>query len=114
MNRIDAVEGTAKNILYALFDLYVRQRGDDSEYIQTVKSAIEATVEFVDRNKEISDHPAILREVLYEFAKDLWLNRQLTQSLDGDPSLSPQTPEERIEYLLYYYDYIYEKGEYPL
>lgn len=113
MNRIDAVEGTAKHILAALFDLYVRQRTDDTEYIQTVKSLIDATVEFVDRNREISDHPSILREVLYEFGKTLWLKRQLNQPLDPDSSQAWQNAEDRTEYLLHYYDYIYEKGEYP-
>jgi hypothetical protein len=113
MNRIDAVEGTAKNILSALFDLYISQRQDDSEYILTVRSLIDATVSFVDRNREISDQPSILREVLYDYGKQLWLIRQQSQDPEIDSTHFPESKEERSEYLLYYYDYIYEKGEYP-
>ncbi len=109
MNCIEAAEGTAKAILINLLDLAMEYRMDVSEYIRNVKAAVDAAVSFVKNNPEISDTPDILRDILYDFARQLWLTRT-EKGTDPD-----QTEAEKadVEYQAYCYDYIYAHGNYP-
>jgi hypothetical protein len=109
MNCIDAVEGTAKALLGKLLDIAIEYRLDASEYIRNVKAVLESVVLFIEDNPEVSETPELIRDVLYDYAKTLWLAR-LENTVDPDPK-AVANPD--IEYQAYCYDYVYDHGNYP-
>jgi hypothetical protein len=114
MNCIDAIEGSAKNIIIELHGVFMDDKLDDSEYIRNVKAVLNGISEFVRTNKEIISDFKILEQVLYEFSRELWLSE-----LEKGSGQEPETGEtaddssENKEYLEYYFDYIYAHGTYP-
>lgn len=114
MNCIDAVEGSGKTIISRLYAESVAQRLEDTEYIRNVKVVLEAMVAFLAENPEITDSPDLLHAVLLAHARKLWVEGVL--SATGE--ISPEEAKYRLsgdsEYLTYCFDYIYEKGLYPL
>ncbi len=112
MNCIDAVEGTAKTVIDGLFRLFIEYNLDDTEYIRNIKAVMDSTDIFLQNNREISDNPRTLKKVLYEHAKDLWLNNLFSKI--GTDNINDDQIPERIEYNGYYFDYIYNHGSYPL
>lgn len=114
MKCIDAIEGTVKKVIDRIHDMFVQERQDDTEYIRNVRQVIEAADAFVQENKEVMPEPEALNRVLYEYAKDKWMDRVQrsfpSETSDGDPE--PLSPED-IEYYEYYYDHIYRYGAYP-
>ena len=115
MNCIDAIEGTAKRIVLRLHQIYIQERLDDTEYIRYVRAVTESTEGFLRDNSEIVAEPSVLRQVLKEHARELWLKN--IEGEDTDPALPgagrEKGHEERTEYYRYYFDYIYENGVYP-
>ena len=111
MNRIEAAEGTAKAVLTKYFEIATEYRMDASEYIRNVKAVIDAVTEFVKSNPEISDTPDILRDILYDFAKQNWLAG--VQKIVEPDQAEVQETDVDIEYQAYCYDYIYARGNYP-
>jgi hypothetical protein len=109
MNCIDAVESMAKTLLGKFAEESTAYRMDDSEYIRNVKVVIDAVIVFVKNNPEVSDTPALIRDVLYEYAKAQWLTR-LEQSVDPDVEAGAARD---LEYQAYCYDYLYAHGNYP-
>lgn len=109
MNCIDAVEGTAKSMLDKFMDLAAENRLDASEYIRNVKTVIDATVQFVKNNPEVSEAPDLIQGVLHDYAKSLWLTR-LEKSADVDQA-ADCGPD--MDYQAYCYDYVYAHGNYP-
>jgi len=112
MNCIDAVEGTTKNIIDGLFQLFVEYNLDDTEYIRNIKTVMDSTDVFLQNNKELYGNPHTLKKVLYEHAKDLWLNNVFNKI--GADNISREQVSDKIEYNGYYFDYIYNHGTYPL
>lgn len=112
MNCIDAVEGTAKTIIDGLFRLFIEYNLDDTEYIRNIKAVMDSTDVFLENNVEIADNHYTLKKILYEHAKDLWLNH-LFNKTEADKTNNEQI-SDRIEYNGYYFDYIYNHGTYPL
>ena len=112
MNCIDAVEGTVKSIINGLFQLFVESGLDDTEYIRSVKRVLDSTDTFLQNNKEIAGNPKTLKDVLYGYAKDLWLKQLINQTKANDDG--KEEVFEKMEYLDYYFDYIYSRGTYPL
>ncbi len=112
MKCIDAIEGTVKCILKKMHTDHLKNTADDSEYIQTVKTVIDATDQYIESNPECVDNPDILKQVLYVYSRNLWLIGQ-------EPSHTGQSPyvddlgKDSEEYQTYYYDYIYDQGVYP-
>ncbi len=74
MNCIDAIEGSAKNIIIKLHEVFVKDELDDTEYIRNVKATLDGIIEFVRSNQEIISDPKILKQVLYEFSRELWIS----------------------------------------
>lgn len=111
MNCIDAVEGTVKSIINGLFQLFVESGFDDTEYIRSIKRVMDSTDTFLQNNKEIAGNPKTLKNVLYEYAKDLWLKYMANKTKSGDDK---EQVSEKMEYYEYYFDYIYCHGTYPL
>ncbi len=107
MKCIDAVEGTVKCILKQLHSTHDHASSDDSEYIQQVKMVIDAIDEYVLRNPELIDDPAILKQVLYVYSRQLWLKGQKSCKV------GPRTQTENEDYHTYYYDFLYDRGVYP-
>jgi hypothetical protein len=112
MNCIDAVEGTTKTIIDGLFRIFIEQNLDDTEYIRNIKSVMDSTDAFLQNNREIADHTHTLKKVLYEHAKDLWLNNVFNKT--EIEQISSEQLSDKIEYNGYYFDYIYNHGTYPL
>ena len=104
MQSIDAIEGTVKFILENLHRQAGESGWDDTEYIASVKTVMEAVDRFIEENQEIINEPRLLHDVLYGHAKNLWLST-LNES---DPQAQPDEA-----YSEYYFDYIYQHGIYP-
>jgi glycine cleavage system H lipoate-binding protein len=109
MNCIDAVEGTAKATLDRFLESAIEFRLDVSEYIQDVKSVIAGVQRFVENNPEVSERPELIRDVLYNYAKELWLAHLEAST---DPGSEPAPILDR-EYQEYCYDYVFDHGSYP-
>jgi hypothetical protein len=109
MNCIGAVEGIAKALLGKFLDVSTTYRLDDSEYIRNVKAVIDAAVQFVADNPEVSEKTELIRDVLYDFAKTGWLAR-LENTVDSDLEAGATRD---LEYQAYCYDYLYAHGNYP-
>ncbi len=111
MNCIDAVEGTVKSIINGLFQLFVESNLDDTEYIRYVKRVMDSTDTFLQDNKEIAGNPQTLKNVLYGYARDLWLKRLADKMKTNDDDNDQIS--EKMEYYEYYFEYIYNHGTYP-
>jgi hypothetical protein len=114
MNCIDAIEGTIKNIIVKLHEVFLECELDDSDYIRNIKAVINGSNEFVLLNKEIISDPKILERVLYEFSKEIWLS-ELKNRIEQEPETkeSIKDDSENDEYYGYYFDYLYAHDIYP-
>lgn len=115
MNCIDAIEGSARNVIIKIHDVFIEGKLDDTEYIRNVKAIIDGITEFVQSNREIISDPQILEQVLYEFSKELWiseLKKRLGQESETEDSINDDS--ENKEYYEYYFDYIYTHSRYPV
>ena len=114
MKCIDAIEGTAKSIIKELHTNHIQNgvSADDSEYIYNVKMVINATDLYVRDHPELIEDPQILKQVLYEYSRNLWLTGQEPGKTHSDVATG-QTESDPLEYQTYYYDYIYNRGVYP-
>lgn len=108
MNNLDAIEGSVKSILEKLHGVWIDTHLDDSEYIRNTKAVIEAADRFIQENREITSNPEILIDVLYRYAKELWLTHKMTveKPVAGESG-------ENGDYSEYCFDYIYKHGVYP-
>jgi hypothetical protein len=107
MKCIDAIEGTAKFIIDHLHKTYVEDRLDDTDYIRNIKAVLEATEAFIKHNKELFSEPKMLWQVLYDYAKKIWLaNLYQRGVVSRDDSNSNG-------YYHYYFDHIFNQGTYP-
>lgn len=112
MNSIDTVEGVVKSILSALFDLIAVNRMDDTEYILTLKTVIQATESYLQQDSELKPHCQLVKTVFYNYSKELWLKHVL-QIRKDDPELNDKSTDDPDGYFEYFFDYIYEHGTYP-
>ncbi len=108
MDCVAAVKGTVKAILAKHYEMFKRDRLDDTEYIRNVKTVMEGTDIFLQDNKEVLNDLQNLKQVLYQFSKELWLSG-LKEFQDGNED----SVSEDDGYNEYYYDYIYDHGTYP-
>lgn len=112
MKCIDVIEGAVKSILAQMRKVSLEDQLDDTEYVRMAKAVIDATDQFVGDNPELVDDPQLLKRVLYDFSRNLWLMDQ--QKADESPaSKSDKSASESTEYQTYYYDYLYHRGLYP-
>lgn len=112
MKCIDAIEGTVQCIIKEMYTVYTRNSADDSEYIYNVKTIIDATDQYVRSHPEFIDNPDILKQVLYVYARSLWLmGQQPATQVQETKAYSMDSETE--EYQTYYFDYIYNRGVYP-
>jgi hypothetical protein len=114
MKCIDAIEGTAKYIIKELYATHMQNgaSADDSEYICNVKTVINATDHYVRTHPEFIEDPQILKQVLYEYSRNLWLLGQEPATIHSE-NTTGLMESESDEYQTYYYDYIYNRGVYP-
>ena len=108
MKCIDAIEGNVKLILNQLHKSYIDQQLDDSEYIRNVKSVLDATHQYAQKNPEIVESPEMLKHVLYVYSRNLWLMG--SQSVSSAKLISNPDSDD---YQTYYYDFLYDRGVYP-
>ncbi|OQX28405.1 MAG: hypothetical protein BWK80_00245 [Desulfobacteraceae bacterium IS3] len=113
MDSVAAIVGVMKSVLGKLHQLCLENRLDDTEYIRNVKAVLEAAAAFLDGNKGISENPENLKNELYLFARNLWLNSLNNIHDDAPESWYENSGSEDNEYREYYYDYIYKHGVYP-
>lgn len=110
MKCIDAVEGTVKSIIKEIYLTHSRNSADDSEYIFNVKTVIDATDQYVRSQPEFIENPEILKQVLYVYSRNLWLQGQQPAGTENKTNVMES---ENEEYQTYYFDYIYNRGIYP-
>lgn len=113
MKCIDAIEGMAKCIIVKLHQDFAERSLDDTEYIKNIKSVIEGADMFIRDNREILHEPMVLRQVLYDFSKALWLKNSEKIRGQGPDAEDRHADPEQLEYDEYYFDYIYNHGGYP-
>lgn len=111
MKCIDAIEGTVKCILKELHVNFTKTDMDDSEYISHAKSVIEATDHYIQKNPELVEAPELLKQVLYVYSRNLWMMGQ-TDPANG--SYKDASIDYEDDYQTYYYDYLYDRGIYPI
>lgn len=106
MKCIDAVEGVILSVVREFFSEYCPSR-DDSEYALNIKIIIKAVEKFVREHKEIIGDSDILKKILYEQSRDLWIS-DMIKRLPEDSDI-----EKEREYYTYYFDHLYNNGAYP-
>lgn len=110
MQSIAAVEGIAKAIIQTIFDDFLQSKLDDSEYVRNIKSVIDGADKFLKDNRELINDPETLKDILYAFAKALWRENQRSMCIPENE----ETGETKDEgYYEYYFDYLYQHGNYP-
>ena len=112
MKCIDVIEGAVKSILTQVHTAIIEDRLDDTDYVRMTRSIIDGTDQFVSKNPELVDDPQLLKQVLYDFARNLWLMNQKSEGEAAGGQSVPDSPEND-EYQTYYYDYLYHRGLYP-
>lgn len=114
MKCIDAIEGTVKFVIKELYATHIQHSAsaDDSEYIYNVKTVIQATDQYVRTHPEFIEDPQILKRVLYEYSRNLWLLGKEPVAVHSETATG-LTDSGNDEYQTYYYDYIYNRGVYP-
>ena len=113
MNYIDVIEGAAKSIITQFLQMFTEDGLDDTEYARNVKAVINGMDFFILKNREIIDDPKMLKQVLYDFSKKLWIENLEKNQNDPDDFQHKKTITENDRYNEYYFDYIYNHGEYP-
>ena len=73
MNHIDAIEGTVRAIIHQLHEHFVDGNQDDSEYIRNIRLTIEGAARFVADHPELMTPQDVLKDVLYQYARRLWM-----------------------------------------
>ena len=114
MNCIDAVEGVVKDIITNIHETFLADNMDDTEYIRNVRTVIEGADRYIQENREIVSSPELLKKVLREFAREIWLasdNRPAQDAPDA-PKAAGKTPFD-ADYYIYYFDHIYNHDAYP-
>ena len=114
MNCIDAIEGIIKRIIDRTLEDLFSDRLDDTEYIRNIKTVIVAAEAFMQENKEIFNSPQIVKRILYDYAKDKWINHRVRPRYKNKTIKNEAYNLFDLEYLYYYYDYIYDRGYNPL
>jgi hypothetical protein len=107
MKCIDAIEGVIISVLKEFFSEYCPSK-DDSEFALNVKIIIKAVDRFVREHREIIGDSEILRKILFEFSRDLWIEEMLKRHNPEEADL-----EKEKEYYTYYFNHLYNQGIYP-
>src|SRR5690554_2004674 len=106
MKCIDVIEGAVKAIMSQVHAVILEDRLDDTDYVRMTRAIIEGSDQFVAKNPELVDDPQLLKQVLYEYARNLWLLEQ-QKAEDGTTGKSEPASPDSDEYQTYYYDYLY-------
>ena len=115
VNAIDTIEGILKTIIDQSFDDFISDRRDDSDYTRNVKTVLNALEVFLQKNIEFATTPApTIKGVIYKYAKEKWIALRSEGVLSKENSRDDSDNLNDIEYLSYYYDYVYDHGVYPL
>ena len=65
-------------------------------------------------NKEIFNSPEVVKRILYDYAKDKWMHHRIKLQEKNKTKIDKANNLLDQEYLYYFYDYIYDRGVYPL
>ncbi len=115
MNAIDTIEGILKTIIDQSFDDFISDRRDDSDYTRNVKTVLNALEVFLQKNIEFATTTApTIKGVIYKYAKEKWIAFRSEGVLSKESYRDDSDNLNDIEYLSYYYDYVYDRGVYPL
>ncbi len=107
---IDVIEGNTRQIITRLYMLFSEQgQQDDTEYIRTIRTVVEAAAEYADDLGESADAAGRLEKELFAFSQQVWLERLLEKRRQEGLSAD----EDQAAYYTYYYQYIYENDQYP-
>ena len=107
MNCIDAIEGTAKKVIFDFHAMHELGELDDTEFARNTRIIIEGAGVFVGNNCEITSNPELLKTVLFEYARDLWKASLKVKVAFREPNSEDEGYDD------YYFDYIFRHGTYP-
>lgn len=113
MKCIDGVEGVLRDVIAGFVALYEADEIDSMSYIRCVKSLIESASAFVTANPEITTPAAFLQNVLYDEARNGFIDaltqkRENDSESDGEPCCAPGEG-----YSEHFFDHVYRRGVYP-
>lgn len=113
MKCIDGIEGVLRHVIEGFVALYESDEIDSMTYIRCVKSLIESASAFVTANPEITTPAAFLQNVLYDDARNGFLDalskkRDSDAEADGEPCCNP-----REGFSEHFFDYAYRLNAYP-
>lgn len=114
MNHRNIIEGVTKRILDQIFVDLSLDRLDDTEYIRDVKAVILGAQDFIQENSGLFDSLEVAHQALYDYAKEKWMDYRIKCQTENKESTAGTDDLFDPEYLYYYYDYIYDRGVYPL
>lgn len=115
MNSIDTIEGIVREIIDRSFEDLESDARDDSDYIRNIKTVLTAVETFFKNNVEITTTPdSVIRQILYDYAKEKWMDYKLNGQDDRKKLTNEMGHSNNREYLNFYFDYIYDRGVYPL
>ncbi len=107
---IDVIKGTTQQIISRLYLLFTEQdQQDDTEYIRTIRTVVEAAVAYAAGLGEDAPVTRQLEKELFAFSQQIWLGHLLEKRRQEGLS----DDEEQAAYYTYYYRYIYENDQYP-
>jgi len=64
-------------------------------------------------NKELSNHPEVIKKVLYDYAKAKWITHRTDIQGKKDAAIQDEDGSMDFDYFYFYYDYIYDRGVQP-
>ncbi|MBI5846155.1 MAG: hypothetical protein HZB23_15970 [Deltaproteobacteria bacterium] len=113
MKCIDGIEGVLREVITGFVGLYETDEVDAMTYIRFAKSLIESASAFVSANPEITTPAAFLQNVLYDDARNGFLDalgrkRDNDSEADGEPCCNPKEG-----YSEHFFDYAYRLDTYP-
>jgi len=100
----------AKDMICSLFEESQKSFDDGTGYIKSVKAIIQGLEAHADENENLKDFDRVFKKIR-NFSKQLWI-----KNITGDSREDSRGTNAESDNLYYDYcfEYIFEKGEYPL
>lgn len=108
MKCIDSIEGVIISVLKEYFSEYCPSR-DDSEFALNVRIVLKGVDRFVREHREIIGDSEILKKILFEFSRDLWITDMIKKHHNPEET----DIEKEKEYYTYYFNHLFNQGIYP-
>ncbi len=109
----DPIKNVLRSVLIKIHQIFKESHQDDTEYVRNVKAVLNGFDAFAQDNKEVVRDPDSVRQWLYQFSKEQWLENVATARKKDAASQDDYPTSADDGYHDYYYDYIFNHGVYP-